>query len=142
VLIELLVAEPYRTDDITPAAIYHHLDRRPRTTLLVDAGDNLGPCCARSSIPGTGEVEDRFVGGCARKFLRWRRLVCSPCRRCTGRSLSTCSDSACSDSAGTRLKRLNESDFAIARGGNSAMGGQDVSSRRTPKCRLRSRPRG
>jgi hypothetical protein len=41
VLLELLVAEAYRTDNVTAAAIYHRLDRRPRTALLVDEGDNL-----------------------------------------------------------------------------------------------------
>ena len=28
-LIEQLVAEAYRTDNITPAAVYHHLDSSP-----------------------------------------------------------------------------------------------------------------
>jgi hypothetical protein len=40
-LLEQLVAEPYRSDNITAAAIYYLLDGRPRTTLLVDEGDNL-----------------------------------------------------------------------------------------------------
>ena len=33
ILLEVLVAEGNRTDNITAAAIYYHLDRRPRTTL-------------------------------------------------------------------------------------------------------------
>ena len=42
-LIELLVDEPIRTDEVTAAAIYHQLDYRPRSVLLIDEGDNLGP---------------------------------------------------------------------------------------------------
>jgi hypothetical protein len=35
-LIELLVPEGNRTDSVSAAAIYHQLERRPRTVLLVD----------------------------------------------------------------------------------------------------------
>jgi hypothetical protein len=41
-LIELLVADPHRTDDISPAAIYHHLGHKPGATLLIDEADNAG----------------------------------------------------------------------------------------------------
>jgi Protein of unknown function (DUF3631) len=37
-LLELLLAQAYRTDNISAAAIYHRLDRTPGTTLLVDEG--------------------------------------------------------------------------------------------------------
>ena len=40
-LLDLLVANPYRTDNVTAAAIYHLLDRFPHA-LLVDEADNLG----------------------------------------------------------------------------------------------------
>ena len=36
VLLELLVASGFRTDNVTAAAIYHHLDHNPYITLLVD----------------------------------------------------------------------------------------------------------
>jgi putative DNA primase/helicase len=39
-LIELLVNEPFRSDDVTPAAIYRRLERSPYTCLLIDEGDN------------------------------------------------------------------------------------------------------
>ena len=41
-LIEMLVGEPIRTDEVTAAAIYHQLDYQPRSVLLIDEGDNLG----------------------------------------------------------------------------------------------------
>jgi hypothetical protein len=40
ILIELLVAEPFRSDNVTAAVIYHHLWSRQRSTLLLDEGDN------------------------------------------------------------------------------------------------------
>ena len=41
VLLDLLSAEPFRVDSVSAAAIYHQLDHRPRSTLLVDEADNL-----------------------------------------------------------------------------------------------------
>ena len=41
VLLEQLTARPLRTDNVTPAAIYHSLSLMTRT-LLIDEGDNLG----------------------------------------------------------------------------------------------------
>src|SRR5207253_1955145 len=41
VLLELLVAEPYRTDNTTAAPIYHLLNHQLHS-LLIDEGDNLG----------------------------------------------------------------------------------------------------
>jgi hypothetical protein len=40
-LLELLCADPYKDDNITPASIYHLLGTR-EYTLLLDEGDNLG----------------------------------------------------------------------------------------------------
>lgn len=39
-LIEFLTAEPFRTDNLTAPVIYHQLRSRPRSTLLLDEGDN------------------------------------------------------------------------------------------------------
>jgi Protein of unknown function (DUF3631) len=76
-----LVAEPYRTDNVTAAAIYHQLDHRPRTTLLVDEGDNLD--LLRNSVLRAvfnsghrrGGGIDRFVGGWPRKFWTFAPLA-------------------------------------------------------------------
>jgi hypothetical protein len=74
-LIELLAANPYRTDSITAAALYHILDGNPATTLLIDEGDNAG--LSRDRVLRTvlnsghskhGGGADRFVGGWPRKF--------------------------------------------------------------------------
>jgi hypothetical protein len=40
ILIELLAAESFRSDNVTAPVIYHHLYSRPRSTLLLDEGDN------------------------------------------------------------------------------------------------------
>jgi hypothetical protein len=42
VMIEALIAYPWRTDDISPAAFYRLLEVRPRTCLLVDEADSGG----------------------------------------------------------------------------------------------------
>jgi hypothetical protein len=41
ILLELLTADAYRSDNVTGASIYYLLDRQPHT-LLIDEGDNLG----------------------------------------------------------------------------------------------------
>jgi hypothetical protein len=80
-LIELLVAEPYRVDDVSAAAIYHQLDRRPRTSLLIDEGDNLGLLNNRvlrsvfNSGHRRGGVVGRFVGGWSRRFQTFAPLA-------------------------------------------------------------------
>jgi hypothetical protein len=80
-LIELLVDEPYRVDDVTPAAIYHQIDRRPRTTLLIDEGENLGLLYNKSltkvfnSGHRKGGASGRFVGGWSRKFSTFAPLA-------------------------------------------------------------------
>lgn len=74
VLLELLVASGFRTDNVTAAAIYHHLDHNPYITLLVDEGDNLdlfGNAGLRAVFNAghrRGGSIDRFVGGWPRKF--------------------------------------------------------------------------
>jgi hypothetical protein len=46
-LIELLVADPLRADDISAAALYHHLGRNLGTCLLVDEADLRASLCPR-----------------------------------------------------------------------------------------------
>jgi len=71
---EQLVAEPYRADNITAAAIYHRLDQWPRTTLLIDEADNLGfehDGVLRSVFNAghrSGGAISRVVGGQVRRF--------------------------------------------------------------------------
>jgi hypothetical protein len=73
-LLETLVAGPVRTDNITAAAIYHWLDCCPRSTLLIDEGDNLD--MARNSVLRSvfnsghrrGSNIARFVSGSAQQF--------------------------------------------------------------------------
>ncbi len=81
VLLELLVAEPYRTDNVTPAAIYYLLDRSRRSSLLVDEGDNLGLLrngvlrSVFNSGHRSGGAISRFVGGWSRKFPTFSPLA-------------------------------------------------------------------
>jgi Protein of unknown function (DUF3631) len=80
-LLEQLVAEPYRSDNITAAAIYYLLDRRPRTTLLIDEGDNLDLLnnavfrAVFNSGHRRGGGIDRVVGGRLQKFKVYAPLA-------------------------------------------------------------------
>jgi len=73
-LIELLVADPHRTDDISPAAVYHHLDHKPGATLLIDEADNAGLLENRTlrSVFNSGHRKGggvtRFTGGWPKRF--------------------------------------------------------------------------
>jgi hypothetical protein len=79
-LLELLVVEPYRTDNVSAATIYHLLDRRSHT-LLIDEGDNLGLLnngvlrTVFNSGHRRGGGVSRFVGGWARKFPTFAPLA-------------------------------------------------------------------
>jgi Protein of unknown function (DUF3631) len=125
VLSELLVAEGYRTDNITPAAIYHHLDSRPRTTLLVDEGDNLGlltnPVLRSVFNSGhrRGGSVGRFVGGWSRRFSTFAPLAVAAIGMLPLPLLHRAVVVNMQRSGGSPLKRLDESDpgFAIAREG-------------------------
>ena len=83
VLLELLVASGFRTDNATAAAIYHHLDHKPHITLLVEEGDNLdlfGNGVLRAVFNAgyrRGGSIDRFVGGWPRKFHVFAPLAIS-----------------------------------------------------------------
>jgi hypothetical protein len=80
-LIELLVDEPFRTDEVTAAAIYHQLDYQPRSVLLIDEGDNLGLLYNRTlravfnSGHRRGGGVSRFVGGWTRRFPTFAPLA-------------------------------------------------------------------
>lgn len=80
-LLELLSAEPFKVDDVSAAAIYHQLDHRPRTTLLIDEADNLGLLNNRvlravfNSGHRRGGGIARFVSGWTRKFPTFAPLA-------------------------------------------------------------------
>jgi Protein of unknown function (DUF3631) len=73
ILLEALVSDPYRSDHVTAAAVYHTLAGREHT-LLLDEGDNLGLL----NNPGLravfnarhrrGGAISRFIGGRPRKL--------------------------------------------------------------------------
>jgi hypothetical protein len=42
IVLESLIANAFRSDNITPAALYHILENNPSATVLADEGDNLG----------------------------------------------------------------------------------------------------
>jgi len=73
ILLEQLCADPYRSDNATPAAIYHTLAGR-EPTLLMDEGDNLGLTSnniLRSVFNAghrRGGAVSRFVAGRPKKF--------------------------------------------------------------------------
>jgi hypothetical protein len=73
ILLEALSADPYRSDNVTAAAIYHVLAYREHT-LLLDEGDNLGllnnPVLRAVFNAGhrRGGAISRFTGGRSRKF--------------------------------------------------------------------------
>jgi Protein of unknown function (DUF3631) len=73
ILLELLTADPYRSDNVSAAVLYHELAHRERT-LLLDEGDNLGllnnPVLRAIFNAGhrRGGVISRFVGGRSQRF--------------------------------------------------------------------------
>jgi hypothetical protein len=72
-LLELLCADPYKDDNITPASIYHLLGTR-EYTLLLDEGDNLGLFANHvlRSVFNAGHRRGgsitRFISGRPRKY--------------------------------------------------------------------------
>ena len=73
ILLEALVAYPYRSDNVSAAAIYHTLSSREHT-LLLDEGDNLGLLnnhvlrAVFNAGHRRGGVISRFVSGRPRRF--------------------------------------------------------------------------
>jgi hypothetical protein len=73
VLLEQLIADAYRSDHVTAAAVYHEISARERT-LLIDEGDNLA-LHANNILRAIfnaghrrGGAISRFVAGRSRKF--------------------------------------------------------------------------
>jgi Protein of unknown function (DUF3631) len=81
VLIEALVANPWRTDDISPAAIYRQLEHQPHTCFLVDEADNADLLRSRTlravfnSGHRRGGGVGRFDRGWSRRFRTFAPLA-------------------------------------------------------------------
>jgi hypothetical protein len=81
VLIDKLVANAYRTDNVTPAVIYHELDHHRRATFLIDEGDNLALLsdgvlrAVFNSGHRRGGNVSRFVSGKPRKYQTFAPLA-------------------------------------------------------------------
>ncbi|HEV7982052.1 MAG TPA: DUF3631 domain-containing protein [Xanthobacteraceae bacterium] len=124
-LIQLLVAEGDRTDSVSAAAIYHHLDHRPRAVLLVDEADNLdlfGNGVLRAVFNSghrSGGGVCRFVGGRSRKFPTFAPLAVAAIGVLPLPLLHRSVVINMQRSGGEQLKLLDESDpaFAVAREG-------------------------
>jgi len=78
--LELLVSDPYFSDNVTAAAVYDELARGPRT-LLLDEGDNLGLLQDRklrvvfnSGHHRSGAIS-RYVGGRSRRYSLFAPLA-------------------------------------------------------------------
>jgi hypothetical protein len=72
---ELLCSNPYYSDDLTAAVIYHQIDHYPRTTFLLDEADNLGILYSDNvlrKVINSGHRQggsiDRFVRARPRKY--------------------------------------------------------------------------
>ncbi len=122
IMLEALTAGPYRSDNVTAAAVYYELDERPSTTLLLDEGDNLGLLnnhalrAVFNSGYRRGASITRCVSGRSQKFslfaplavaaigalplpLMYRSVIINMQRHAPGE---------------TRLEELNEADPALA----------------------------
>ena len=81
VLLELLIADALRSDNITPAAVYHILENNPSTTLLADEGDNLGLLqnnvlrAVFNSGHRRGGAVHRYIGGWPRSYSTFAPLA-------------------------------------------------------------------
>jgi len=120
ILVELLVAEAYRTDNVTAAAIYYQLDRRPCTALLIDEADNLDLFRngALRAVFNSGHRRgggiDRFVGGWPRKFRVFAPLAVAAIGTLPLPLLHRAIVINMQRSGESQLKRLDESDPAFA----------------------------
>jgi Protein of unknown function (DUF2786) len=80
-LIEYLTAQPLRTDDISPASVYHHITGNSRACLLVDEADNADLIRNRTlrAVFNSGHRKGggvtRFVSGRTRRFLTFAPLA-------------------------------------------------------------------
>jgi hypothetical protein len=118
-LLEQLVAEPYRSDNITAAAIYYLLDGRPRTTLLVDEGDNLDLSnnAVLRSVFNSGHRRgggiDRVVGGRLQKFQVYAPLAVAAIGLLPSPQLHRSIALNMQRAGGIRLKLFDEGDPAF-----------------------------
>jgi hypothetical protein len=123
-LIELLVAEAFRTDNVTPAPIYHTLANR-RVVMLIDEADNLGllrdPVLRAVFNSGhrRGGSVARLVDGRVRKFPTFGPLCVAAIGDVLplpllGRSVTIRMQRYSPDEARPQLKRLDPSDPALS----------------------------
>jgi hypothetical protein len=118
ILLDLLVADSYRTDNVTAATIYHLLDYGSRT-LLVDEGDNLGLLgnnvlrSVFNSGHRRGGTISRFVGGRPRRYPTFAPLAVAAIGMMPLPLLHR-SVVINMQRASTRLERLDENDPAFA----------------------------
>jgi hypothetical protein len=81
VLLEQLCANSFRSDGVSPAAIYYQLDERPLTTFLIDESDNLdlfrNALLRRIFNSGhrRGGNESRFIAGRVRRYPTFAPLA-------------------------------------------------------------------
>ena len=146
-LIELLVAEAFRTDNVTPAPIYHTLANR-RVVVLLDEADNLGllhnpvlRAVFNSGHRRGGNVA-RFADGRVRKFSTFGPLCVAAIgdvlpMPLLGRSVTIRMQRYSPDEARPQLKQLDPNDpaFLGARGMSFGSGLRRARSRRTPTRR-------
>ena len=123
-LIELLVAEAFRTDNVTPAPIYHTLANR-RVVMLLDEADNLGllrdPVLRAVFNSGhrRGGSVARLVDGRVRKFPTFGPLCVAAIGDVLplpllGRSVTIRMQRYSPDEARPQLKRLDPGDPAFS----------------------------
>ena len=142
-LIELLVPEGNRTDSVSAAAIYHQLERRPRTVLLVDEADGLDLLRSHAlrSVFNSGHrrggAVSRFVGGWSRRYPTFAPLAIAAIGMLPLPLLHRSIVINMQRSA-AQLRRLDEADAAFAwREKRSAIGQRKCSSLPTLKCHPR-----
>ena len=144
ILLELLVANPYRTDNVTAAAIYHLLDLSPRT-LLADEADNLGLLsndilrAVFNSGHRRGGAIGRFVRGRSRKFFTFAPLAVAAIGMLPLPLLHRAIVINMQRAGGPALKLLDETDpkFPASRE-QIKRWAKHARSRANPRCRRRS----
>jgi hypothetical protein len=123
-LIQYLIGESYRVDDVSPAAIYRWLDDSPDTVILIDEGDNLDLLHNHKlrSLLNSGHSKSggigRVAGGRSQNYRTFAPLCVAAIgllplplmHRCILINMQRASDEV-------RLEQFDEqdSDFAVAR---------------------------
>ena len=122
ILLEALARAPWRTDDVSAAAIYYQVAREPRTTFLVDEGDNLGLLQNQflrrvmNSGHRRGGNTSRYIDGRPRKIPTFAPLAIAAIGDALPRPLMHRSIviSMQRPVLGTKLEELDETDPALA----------------------------